>query len=222
MSSEEKTTGTSRIEASWVARSFDSLAEEYDQQCRDKAYPGPAVVHEVLTESLGNIGSSVSILDLGCGTGLLGPVLRPLASELVGVDLSEQMLNKARATSAYDLLEHADALDYLGRHHSEFDIIVAAGVFHYFGELSPLLRHCFEALRPNGLLLFTLANGPLMGDSHYYQPEQYFTHAPQYVMQQLGELGINGGSLRRVLWPAADQHSEHALVVAVRRPKLEC
>lgn len=219
MTSQRSAEGPSRIDAAIVAGLFDNLAEEYDRLCREKEYPGPSLAHELIRENLGDQSLNLSVLDIGCGTGLLGPVLRPLARKLVGVDLSEKMLDKAYDTGLYDLLEHADAQEYLGQHPGEFDIVVAMGVFHYFGELTSLLQNCLASLQCQGILLFTVASGPLMGDSYYYQPEQYFTHAPQYLMEQLGQSGITGGVLRRIRWGAADRHDDYALAVAVQRPE---
>ena len=50
----------------------------------------------------------LSILDLGCGTGLAGAAFRPLAARLDGIDLSPAMIEKARARGIYDHLAVAD------------------------------------------------------------------------------------------------------------------
>lgn len=219
MSPEVERTDPSRIAPGRIAEIFDSLAGSYNDECRRKEYPGPSMVRELVEKCIPERTKPLRIVDLGCGTGLIGQVLRPMAGSLVGVDLSSRMLEVARGTGLYDVLEQVDALEHLNANVGKYDLIVAAGTFHYYGELSELLRACFDSLQPKGLLLFTLAGGPMMGDSFYYQPEEYFTHAPQYVMQQLGELGVYGGTIRRLLWPAPDQHSEYALVIAVERPE---
>lgn len=207
-----------RISAENVAERYESLSEGYDEKCGELSYPGPTLISDLMQEYLSDRDAQLAILDLGCGTGLLGSILRAKAQSLVGVDLSEKMLRRAEATSMYDRLVHADAIEYLRDHPKCYDFIVAAGTFQSFGDLSELLRVSLDSLKPQGYLAFTLACGPLMGDDFYHQPEQYFTHAPQYVMRQLGELGICGGTIRRVSWPAPDPHSEHALVIVVQPP----
>lgn len=216
---DNETNVPTRIAAAKIRKIFESLSGAYDETCREKCYPGAAVAQEVIRDSLDEGTELLRVLDIGCGTGLLGPTLRSRAAYLEGVDLCESMLNQARATGNYDSLYLADALEHLSQNQGNFDLIAAVGTFHYFGDLSGVLRASMEALRPHGLLVFTLASGPLMGEGYYHQPEGYFTHAPQYVMQQLGEMGICGGTIRRVPWPAADPHSEYALVVAVQRPE---
>src|SRR6185295_18689835 len=74
-------------------------------------------------------------LDLGCGTGLAAPELRPLADRMTGVDLSANMLAQARARGLYDTLLQADALEFLAAREDSFDLVLAADVFIYVGAL---------------------------------------------------------------------------------------
>lgn len=208
-----------RLPEETIAERFDLLSECYSEQCVKISYPDLTLVADMMQEYLIDGQLRLAILDLGCGTGRLGEILRPRAQLLEGVDLSEKMLGLADATGYYDRLIRADLIEHLREHPACYDWIVAAGTFQSIGDLSELLRLSFGSLKQHGYLIFTLACGPLMGDTYYYQPERYFTHAPQYVMQQLGELGISGGTIRRILWPSPDPHSEHALVVAVQRPE---
>src|SRR4029453_12822471 len=55
------------------------------------------------------------VLDLGCGTGLCGRLLKPIADRLDGVDLSANMLEKAAKRGIYADLVHADIGEYLHR-----------------------------------------------------------------------------------------------------------
>ncbi len=208
-----------RIAAERIAELFDRLASDYNKACANKAYLGPSLTGDLIQECISDSSVKLSVLDIGCGTGLLAPVLRSVAGRLEGVDVSSKMLEIAQSTGAYDSLVHADTIDHLSDQQSQYDLIVAIGTLHYLGDLSVILRQCLEALRPGGYFLFTLAAGPLMGESYDYQSEGYFTHAPRYLMQQLGELGVAGGEIRRVLWPAPDSHAEYALLVAVQRPE---
>jgi predicted TPR repeat methyltransferase len=106
---------------------------------------------------LDRTGASFSrALDLGCGTGMAGPLLRPRAKTLVGVDLSGQMLAKAGAKGVYDELAEAEMVEYLSRARTAYDLIFAADSLIYLGELGPLLEGAAAALRPGGLLAATL------------------------------------------------------------------
>ena len=94
-------------------------------------------------------------LDLGCGTGLCGPLLRPLAARLDGVDLSAGMLAQARALGVYDHLFEADAAAHLRATEVRLDLVLAADVFIYIGDLEPLFGAAAGALAAGGIFGFT-------------------------------------------------------------------
>ena len=87
--------------------------------------------------------------DLGCGTGLMGPLLRPhVSGRLEGVDLSQGMVDKARAKGCYDHLAVEELVAYLDGSAGQegvqcggsggYDLLVAADVFVYIGDLGPV------------------------------------------------------------------------------------
>jgi predicted TPR repeat methyltransferase len=96
------------------------------------------------------------VLDAGCGTGLCGPLLRPLACLLEGVDLSPLMLERARDTGLYDGLYCGDMVGYLRVRPSSTDVIVAADVFVYVGDLKPVFSVARLALRGGGRFAFSV------------------------------------------------------------------
>ena len=79
-----------------------------------------------------------STIDLGCGTGLSGVVLRPLTEYLVGVDISRQMIEKAKNKNIYDHLETENISIYLGESQMKFDLFMFADVFVYIGDLEKI------------------------------------------------------------------------------------
>lgn len=95
-------------------------------------------------------------LDLGCGTGLCGPLLRPLAGRLTGVDLSANMLQQAERRGAYDALVHADVAEYLAAARESFDAVVAADVFVYVGALDGVFASLARRMPAGGAFCFTL------------------------------------------------------------------
>ena len=81
--------------ASYVRALFDDYAARFDVDLvRGLKYRGHVGVVEMIPIRL-----YASVLDLGCGTGLAGPLLRPLAQRLIGIDLSSKMLEVASCTS---------------------------------------------------------------------------------------------------------------------------
>lgn len=129
-------------------------------------------------------------LDLGCGTGLCGPLLRPLAGRLVGVDLSGNMVERARATGCYDDVVQADAVEFLRGHDAAFDLLVAADVLVYIGALEELFAAAARALRPGGRFCFTVELAPPDGSDLVLQPTMRYAHTAAYVRAQAQEAGF--------------------------------
>src|SRR5262249_21348812 len=129
----------------------------------------------------------LDVLDAGCGTGLCGPLLAPYARRLVGVDLSAGMLTHAKEKKIYDALTRAELTDYLRNNHEAFDLIVSADALVYFGDLEGVLTAASAAMRPNGLLVFTLEHAVRAEPNVDYRLEVHgrYSHAPAYVEQSL-------------------------------------
>ncbi|MDR7335372.1 tetratricopeptide repeat protein [Roseateles asaccharophilus] len=139
----------------YVEELFDSYSQNFDQHLVGKlAYRTPELLLAELQRAQPQAGSD--IIDLGCGTGLCGPLLRPLARRLIGVDLSSQMLARAQALGLYDELLHADLTAALAGPPARFDIAVAADVFVYIGDLDAVFAATAAALRPGGLFAFSV------------------------------------------------------------------
>lgn len=147
----------SRASDDYVRETFDDFAEDFDRQLlEDLNYEAPRLLASAFAAATGGEAAGLDILDAGCGTGLSGLAFLPVARRLVGVDLSPGMLDKARVRDLYDALEEAEVGAYCAAHPSSFDLIVAADVFCYFGDLSQVLAQAFGALRPGGWLVFSV------------------------------------------------------------------
>merc|ERR1711972_365383 len=102
-----------------------------------------------------------SALDAGCGTGLVGPLVRrSVQGSLIGADLSEKSLDVPRAlktedgASIYEKLYSGDLLK-LVFDEGPFDAVLAADVLVYFGDLSSLILSFSRLLVPGGTLIFS-------------------------------------------------------------------
>ena len=146
----------SRASNGFVERTFDSFAASFESKLEKLSYRAPTLVATTLEDSGLKPSKRLDVLDAGCGTGLCGPLLAPFARRLVGVDLSEGMLAHAREKNIYDALIKAELTEYLRDNSKAFDLIVSADTLVYFGDLESVLAAATEALRPNGLLAFTL------------------------------------------------------------------
>jgi predicted TPR repeat methyltransferase len=119
------------------------------------------------------------VLDLGCGTGLAGVEFRAFASTLIGSDLSPRMIARARQRAIYDEL-HVEDLGVTLARARDVNLIVAADVFIYLGALEATIAACATALRPGGLLVFSVERSG--GDDVVLQPTLRYAHADAYVL----------------------------------------
>ncbi len=162
-----------------VAERFDDLADRFDDHLVARLdYAGPKQLREILL-SWTSPSKPLDTLDLGCGTGLCGVVLRPHAGRLEGVDLSANMLEKARALGIYDRLEVGDLMDTLGRARASWDLIVAFDTLPYLGNLQDLFAAAADALRPGGL--FAFSTEALDGDAYLLRGNGRFAHGGGYI-----------------------------------------
>ena len=147
----------------YVERLFDAYADDFDQHLLDQlGYRAHTGLVERVRRCADPAGFE-NALDLGCGTGLCGPLLRPLVRQLTGLDLSASMLARSRARDVYDRLEHADAVQFLTETAERFDLVVAADVLIYLGDPAPLFAAAQRAMQ-RGLLAFTVEAADTGGD----------------------------------------------------------
>ena len=141
---------------------FDGFADNYDQalqnglslsgETKDFFANGRA---NILARLLG-ARPFPRILDYGCGTGSATPYLRalPNVAEVVGVDISDKSLDRARATwqQPHVGFHNLSTLSQLG----SFDLAFCNGVFHHIptSERLESLSQIYHALKPNGLFAF--------------------------------------------------------------------
>ena len=119
-------------------------------------------------------------LDLGCGSGLAAPLLRPLAARLVGVDLSPRMIERAAATGLYDELLVAEAVAHLHATPTRHDLVVACDVFIYLGSLAPVFDGAARVLTAGGVFAFTVEAGE--ADAGYdLLPTLRYAHSEAYL-----------------------------------------
>jgi len=139
----------------YFADLFDSYADDFEHDLVENLnYHIPAVLADTIRRYTSS--RALDILDLGCGTGLVGAQIRPVARTLTGIDVSANMLEKARQRQIYDQLLCGDAAQVLQAQDRQFDLALAADVFIYVGELSPIFRAVRAALRAGGLFGFSV------------------------------------------------------------------
>lgn len=149
----------------WVRMTFDRFGAGFDRHLQALDYRVPDRIGALLGR-MRRPAADADILDLGCGTGLCGPGLRPFARSLVGVDLSPGMLRQARARTLYDELAEGELVAYLRSSGRQWDVVTAADVFIYIGDLAPAITAMAAALRPGGRFICSIEDaGPESGEA---------------------------------------------------------
>lgn len=163
-----------------VANLFNRYAEVFDRHLQGKLqYHLPEVIAERIAAQ--KLDRPLDILDMGCGTGLCGPLLRPIAATLTGIDLSPAMIDKARERGVYDRLEVMDLVQAMRNHPDSYDLLVAADVLIYIGDLAPAFEAAAHAVRPGGLFIFSSEAGPVGTRYELAPATRRFTHSREYL-----------------------------------------
>jgi predicted TPR repeat methyltransferase len=173
--------------AGYVRDLFDQYAGHFDEHLVDRlGYRTPALLDAAIRK-VADIGNA-RVLDLGCGTGLMGQYLRPRASRLVGVDLSARMLDKARERGIYDQLECSGIDAYLATQAASFELVAAADVLVYFGDLAPLFGQVRRALSAGGWFGFSVEAS--MDADFALRPSNRYAHSLAYLRRLAAAAGF--------------------------------
>jgi predicted TPR repeat methyltransferase/Tfp pilus assembly protein PilF len=174
-----------RSPPAYVVEHFDAFAGGFDAKLVGVlGYDIPEKICAALREISAD-GRLHDTLDAGCGTGLCGRLLRPISRALTGVDLSPKMLEQAAGKSVYDRLTCEELTTFLHRSPNHFDLIVAADLMIYFGDVAPVFAAAATALRPGGL--FAFSTELWTGAGYRLLPSGRFAQAPDYVQKMAGQ-----------------------------------
>jgi predicted TPR repeat methyltransferase len=181
-----------RASNGFIEATFDSFASSFESKLERLSYRAPALIAAMVQDSGVEQTRCLDVLDAGCGTGLCGPMIAPFARQLLGVDLSQGMLAHAKEKNVYDGLTKSELTEYLRDHGESFDLIVSSDTLVYFGDLTGVIAALGEALRPNGLAVFTLERtvADSCGADYRLKPHGRYSHAPAYVERLLAFSGL--------------------------------
>lgn len=179
--------------ASYIKELFDQYAGHFDQHLQQVLqYQVPRLLAEAIDRHrLRGELNTVDTLDAGCGTGLCAPYLRSDSHRLTGVDLSEKMLEKAAQTALYDELVCAELSEFLLSRPNCFDLIAAADVLVYIGDLQAVFEGARLALRSGGLLAFSVEQGTAQELADFtLQTSHRYAHSVDYIKRLASRHGF--------------------------------
>jgi predicted TPR repeat methyltransferase len=135
--------------------------------------------------------NKVDVLDLGCGTGLLGACLGPMEGVLVGVELSTAMIQQAHRHGVYHKFHQVNLVDALSATpENQYHVIAALDVLIYIGPLDTLVADALRILLPGGRFVFSCEVDPDAADSFKLQSTLRYTHSLKYVKRVLKKAGF--------------------------------
>lgn len=166
-----------RAPPAYVVACFDRHAETFDKHLVEGLkYEVPAKIFRLLDDYRRD---TRSVLDLGCGTGLVAPYLASFGGDITGVDLSPGMLAQAKKRGIYDTLVEADAIDFLRSGDAQFDLVVMADMLPYLGALESLFEAIAARVAPGGLMALSFESTK---DADYvFLPSGRFAHSEEYI-----------------------------------------
>ncbi len=165
----------------YIAGLFDEYAPRFDRHLTQTLmYDVPQTLAALVNE-MRPVGA-LRILDLGCGTGLAGEALLLRKSWLAGIDLSPRMVAVAREKNIYDALHEGDMLAWMREHTDTYDLVIAADVLIYTGDLHPAFAAVRPRLADGGLFAFSLQDGApagtfILGADHRYAYDESYVRA---------------------------------------------
>ncbi|MBB5208313.1 tetratricopeptide repeat protein [Chiayiivirga flava] len=176
------------VESDYIRSLFDDFADRFEHTLVDRlAYATPERLARFIA-ARGN-ADAASVLDLGCGTGLMANALARAGRAIDGVDLSPRMLEHARAKSLYRDLHAAEILVFLRDTRSQWDLVVAADVFVYVAALAPVFDAVFARVSAGGVFAFSVerSDGP---DTELLPSTGRYRHSPARIVSQLAQTGF--------------------------------
>ena len=135
---------------------YRDWAGSYDEQLEQGLrYVAPAVIAQML--SVAEPDHTVRVLDIGCGTGLVGVSLSKLGFyHLDGLDFSSQMLNEARRKGVYRELIQADLNKPLDLALSIYGAAISCGTFTHGHVDANALCRILPLLKPGAIFACTI------------------------------------------------------------------
>ncbi|MCI0507113.1 MAG: tetratricopeptide repeat protein [Gammaproteobacteria bacterium] len=199
-----------------VRQTYEKKARTWDADVdrADMAFLGPQLVRDALRQMIPD-AENLTVLDVGCGTGLCAPFLKPVAKRLHGVDLSEHMLDIARRKQCYDDLFCDDIIRYLTNTGEVYDLVTGSGVLIFFGELSVMFTAVRQRLSQGGYFIFTLYKS---NDADIeIRDNMHFAHSERYIRALAAQSGFKAVDIEPVVHEYEHDQPQPGFIVILQK-----
>ncbi len=185
-------TGEQRKQASesYVREVFDQFSDHYEASLTDKlSYDLPTKLLAFTRRYTAKEGFS-AMLDLGCGTGLVGETFKTICRSMTGVDISAKMISIAAGKQLYDSLYVSEILKFLQRSEAvTYDLMISGDVFPYFGDLQPLFECSGRLIGSGGAFIFSVEDFAAEASQPRLQQSGRFAHSSAYILETAAATG---------------------------------
>lgn len=248
MLSKDKLTGTPDNLSPEEVRRFDALAEEWRKP--DGAFHtvlefNRVRLHHILNEIQRHFGNKpLSILDVGCGAGILTEPLARAGHQVLGIDASAVNVRVARQNGwnlAANLSYRHCLSQTLVEEGARFDLVLNTEVVEHVPDPARLLQECGELVKPGGMMVVATLNRTwksylvgIIGAEYVLRALPKGTHSwqafvtPDEVTQALSPLGFcchspKGMSYNPLTrrWRLSDSDKVNYLMSAIKGPPIQ-
>ncbi|WP_428641144.1 tetratricopeptide repeat protein [Roseibium sp.] len=205
----------------YVREHFDGFSDSFDDVLKNLDYRAPELVAgEVVKLAALRAAPFRDIVDLGCGTGLCGPLIRRYCDKLTGIDLSPGMLRKAAALNVYDFLVEGELVGFLTSDlPTHFDLAVCVDTLCYLGNLQPFMEALCSALAPGGILIASVEHlDDPSGPDYRVDPTGRYAHTPAYLRRSAEAAGLDYTKEKTVVLRRELGKDVHGLIFELRKP----
>ncbi|TYC67974.1 tetratricopeptide repeat protein [Stappia sp. BW2] len=207
----------------YVKDHFDSFSESFDEVLTNLGYRAPELVAaEVALLAATRQTPFQDVVDLGCGTGLCGPLIRAYCVKLTGIDLSPGMLRKAAALNVFDFLVEGELVEFLTSDlPTRFDLGVCVDTLCYIGDLQPFMNALAGALQPGGVLIASVEHlDDPSGPDYRVDPTGRYAHTPAYLKRTAEMAGMIYETEKPVVLRQELGNEVHGLIFRLRKPDI--
>lgn len=203
-----------RMSDEGLLETFEDFAPSFDERMRELEYRAPQLLAQAVWDVIGPPTANLLVLDLGCGTGLVGEQFRQWASVLHGVDISPGMVELMQRRTLYDHVFIAEIMSWLPEVNDTYDLVVACDVLIYMGDLTGLTRGVSRLLTPHGHFGFTLER---CDDDYTLTGSGRYAHSAQHVREVALETGFEIRALKEGVLRLEQGEPVRGLVVVLQK-----
>jgi predicted TPR repeat methyltransferase len=198
---------------------FDGYAERFDSHLvGGLRYEAPRLVASAIRRAYPTL--DCSILDLGCGTGLLGVYLGQPQGALVGVDLSSRMIEQAVKHNLYDRFHNINLTDALSETPADqYEVIASCDVFVYVGALDDSIKNAARILRAGGLFVFSIESAQNTNAAFVMLTSQRYAHNKDAVVALCQQAGLINVDAQAAVLRQEDGADVAGYIITARKPE---